>query len=91
MTVGDLRKLTNGLPDEMDVLIPMNAGEGFDGCWLRPCLEESGVSELGFEDIDEEEAKERELLNNPPKTEKTFCLVPCGFFQEHEGPAPQMN
>lgn len=91
MTVKDLKQLLCGLPNDMQVVIPLNAGEGFDGMFFSPCNEESGEMELGTEDLSEEEIAERMLLNNPPKTEKSLALVPCGFFQEHEGVPPQLN
>lgn len=91
MTVLELKEMLADLPDEMQVLVPLNAGDGFDGAFFSPCLEESGEGEMGLEDLDEEEIAERKLLNEPPETEKSFLLVPCGFFQEHEGPLPELN
>lgn len=91
MNVRDLKEMLASLPDEMTVLVPLNAGDGFDGNFFSPCLEESGDAELGLEDLDEEEIAERKLLNKPPDTERSFMLVPCGFFQEHEGPLPELN
>lgn len=93
MTVKDLKEKLQNLPDEMEVMIPLNAGDGFDGMFFSPCVEESGEGEMGLEDLDEEDIKERELLNKPPKTETSFLLVPCGFFSEepHEGPPAELN
>ncbi|MHA4844431.1 hypothetical protein ACX0G7_09715 [Flavitalea antarctica] len=76
MKVKDLLKMLQGIDPEMSVLIS-HSGE-FDGVFLHPCLEESGVTELGLhEDSDE--------------TEKSFVLVRCGFFNEHEGVPPELN
>lgn len=91
MTVRDLKSMLRGMPNDMQILVPLNAGDGFDGLFFSPCIEESGDTEFGTEDLDEEEIAERILLNNPPETEKSFVLVPCGFFQEHEGPIPELN
>lgn len=91
MNVKDLKEMLATLPDEMQVLIPLNAGAGFTGEFFSPCLEESGDADLGTEDISEEDAKEYDLLNKPLPSEKSFILVPCGFFQEHEGPLPELN
>ncbi len=91
MTVADLKEMLNELPDDMDVLIPMNAGEGFTGAWFTPCIEESGGVELGIEDLTDEEIKERKLLNKPIEVDNALCLVPCGFFEPHEGVAPELN
>jgi hypothetical protein len=91
MTVKDLREMLADVPDETQVVVPLNAGVGFDGMFFSPCLEESGECELGTEDLDEEEIKEYELLDKPLPQEKSFTLVPCGFFQEHEGPPVEMN
>lgn len=77
MKVKDLRQLLEGLDEDMDVLIPMT--DTFDGYWKHPCLEESGPAELG---MTEEEYG---------PTETSFVLVPCGFFEEHEGPEPELN
>lgn len=91
MTVAQLKEKLENVPDDMRVLIPGNALEGFTGEFLSPCIQETDAIELGLEDLDEDEIKERKLLNKPPKTETSFVLVPCGFFQEHEGPHPTMN
>ena len=92
MTIKHLREMISDLPEDMEVLVPLNAGDGFDGMFFTPCLEESGDAELGLENLDEEEIKERELLNRPPETEKSFMLVPCGFFHEHEEEVnPELN
>lgn len=91
MTVKDLKEMLRDAPDEMQVLIPLNAGEGFTGEFFSPCVEESGEIDMGTEDLAEEEIKERELLNKPPVTERSFALVPCGFYTEHDGPHPTLN
>jgi hypothetical protein len=80
MTIGDLKEMIHALPDDMQVLIPMNAGEGFDGAWFSPCIEESGEATLGI-DEDEENGE----------TDEAFCIVPCGFFEPHEGVPPELN
>lgn len=45
MKVKELKKMLEGVDDEMDVLIPMTPE--FDGYFKQPCVAESGVSELG--------------------------------------------
>lgn len=77
-------------PDDMDVIIPLNAGEGFDGMFFSPCTEESGVGGLGIneEDMDKDEVEE---LINPSETQKAFVLVPCGFFSEEKDHSHEMN
>jgi hypothetical protein len=91
MTAKDLKTLLADVPDDMQVLIPLNAGEGFTGEFFSPCNEDSGIGGLGTEDLSEEEIKEYQLLNKPIPQKDSFVLVPCGFFQEHEGPHPAMN
>lgn len=90
MTVKQLRELLEGHPDEMQVLIPGNAIEGFTGEFFSPCTEDSGEIEMGLEDLTDEEIEERKLLNQEIKTDKSFVLVPCGFYTEHEV-HPQLN
>lgn len=84
MKIKDLKKLLSEVPDgmtlrewnEVDVLIPMS-GE-FDGYFKHPCMEETGLAHLGMDEGGD---------NNEP----AFCIVPCGFFQEHEGVPPELN
>lgn len=83
--------MLSDIPDETQVMVPLNAGNGFDGQWFSPCIVESGKVKFDLEDLDDEEIKERELLNQPVKQEDSFILVPCGFSKEHEGPDPAMN
>jgi len=83
MKVKDLRELLEGVDDEVDVLMPYDMSE-FTGMFLHPCVEDSGISELGTEDLDDEDFAELELLNKKPPSEKSFILVPCGFFEEHD-------
>ena len=91
MTVKDLKELLAGMPDEMQVLCPLDAGDGFTGHFFSPCIEESGEAEFGLDDLDDEDVMEQELLGKPPRTEKSFALVPCGFFQQHEDPPAELN
>lgn len=80
MTVKELKQLLDGVPDEMEVLIP--TGEQFDGVFRYPCVVESGVSEMGM--YDEEEEAEAKLLGKEV-TKESFLLVPCGYFDiDHE-------
>lgn len=84
MKVKDLKKILSEIPkgmtftewNEMDVLIPMN-GE-FDGMFVSPCVEETGLGELGIEEDSDE-------------TMKSFVIVPCGFFEEAYGVPPELN
>lgn len=76
MKVHELIKMLQKADPDMDILIPVS-GE-FDGFFHSPCLEESGVAEMG---LDEEGNERRE----------SFMIVPCGFFQEHDGPPVEMN
>lgn len=91
MTVLELKEMLAALPDEMQVLVPLNAGAGFTGEFFSPCLEESGDADMGTEYVSEEDAKEYDLLDKPLPSEKSFILVPCGFFQEHDGSLPELN
>ena len=71
MTVKELKNLLEDAPDEMMVIIP--AGEDFDGFFYSPCLEESGIAEMGVNE-------------NLKTTENAFALVRCGFLEgDHEG------
>ena len=85
MTVEDLRLMLDGLPGDMPVVCPLNAGQGFDCIFFSPCLMESGEADLGLIDAEDdiEEFDEIEAILDPP-SEKSFILVPCGFFEIHE-------
>ena len=54
-------------PRNMEVYIPM--GEEFDGYFRTPCAGETGITELGL----------NELTN---ETESVFVIAPHGFFEE---------
>jgi len=69
MTVGELKELLEGLDDEMEVLIPLDSFV-YDGKFMSPCIEESGVVQLDNPD------------NILSPSETTFLLVPCGFFDD---------
>lgn len=89
MTVKDLKELLENVSDDLQVLLPMTME--FDGAFYSPCIEESGVGGLGLEDLSEEDIAEHELLNKELPSQDAFCLVPCGFFEPHEGVAPELN
>ena len=85
MKVGALKKMLSDIPDDMMVLIPGEPNEGFTGLFFSPCEHDSGVIELGGDEnttLQEVEAFERDQLDLP--TEKSFLLVPCGYFNEHD-------
>lgn len=87
MNVGDLKKLIKDLPDDIQVLAPLRAADGFTGEFFSPCIKESCAAELGTEEDDET----NDDIINPPKTEKSLVLVPCHFFDERTGPPPELN
>ena len=89
MTVKDLKELLDGVPDNLKIVLPVTME--FDGAFYSPCIKESGVGGLGIEDLSEEDIAERKLLNKPIQEEDAFLLVPCGFFEPHEGVAPELN
>jgi len=85
MKVKDLKRLLNAVPptgmtyqewDDMDVLMPVS-GE-FDGFFHSPCIEESGLGEMGIDEDSDE-------------TAPSFMIVPCGFFEELHGVPPELN
>jgi len=80
MTVKDLKEMLADAPDEMQVLISHTGS--FDGVFVSPCMEDSGISEGGLYESEEDE-KEATLLNKTA-TRKDFLLVRCGFFDETE-------
>lgn len=82
MKVQDLKKLLEGVDGNMDVLIPTSTE--FDGVFLTPCNEESGVSEMGVADSIEElnEPIDEVMEELVGKKANQFLLVPCGFFEE---------
>ncbi len=50
--------------------------------FLHPCIEESGVADMGDDPYDDEEDLEEAMLLNKATYIKSFLLVPCGFFDE---------
>lgn len=86
MKVKDLRKLLEGVDDEMIVLIPTSME--FDGRFISPCEGESGEADLGM--YDQEDEQEAMLLNKPT-TRKDFILVPHNFFEPSDGVDPELN
>lgn len=82
MTAKDLRAMLEGVPDDTPVYIPLH--EEFDGMWVHPCMEDSGLVKLGTEESDEEDEKERQLLNKPESDESAFVFVRCGFIHAHD-------
>lgn len=85
MTVKKLKELLSNVPDEMKVLIPSQPTEGFTGVFFSPCEVDSTVIEMhGDENTTEEEVEafENKALDIPG--EKSFVLVPCGYYEEHD-------
>lgn len=83
MTVGELKKILEGVNEDMQVLVPFTTI--FDGRFYSPCSIESGVAGLGTDMyINEEDIKEMELLNKPIPQEDSFLIVPCGFTEEKD-------
>ena len=78
MNVKELKELLKDVPDDTPVVIPVK--QYFDGAFYSPCIEDSGVGELGLY-FDEEEEKEAALLGKPTH-ENSFMLLPHGFFEE---------
>lgn len=83
MIVKDLRKLLQGVPDDLEVLIPVNAE--FDGLFRSPCVGENGVSQISVSedghDDDEYDMEQKDV----------FMILPHGFSEEQEGPSPELN
>jgi hypothetical protein len=84
MTVKKLKELLTNVPDEMKVLIPANPGEGFTGVFFSPCEEESTVIEMGGDETMSEEDIEKAENTGTLEMDKSFVLVPCGFYEEHD-------
>lgn len=75
MTIADLKSMIEDLPDDMEVIIPLNAGN-FDELFYTPCMEESGEAEMGLQYFDGEDYDP----TMPNEHERSFVLAPCGFF-----------
>lgn len=82
MLVGELRILLEGVDDYTQVIIPMNASEGFTGLFFSPCSDESGVYEMGTRDI--EDLDEIEVVDSDMKLDKSFLLIPHNFFEDRD-------
>lgn len=92
MTIADLKEKIKDLPDDMNVLVPMNPSEKFDGMFFSPCVGASGVIDMAPPGMTMEEAERLENLKQPLPTVPEFMLVPCGYMdraceEEKEGPA----
>ena len=77
MTVGELKLLLELVDDDLLVLMPAN-GE-YDGHFISPCMNESGIVELGDDEDNEDDF------------EPSFLLVPHEFFEEKVGVPPELN
>jgi hypothetical protein len=74
MTVGEFRELSKDVADDVTLLIPLYAGNGFDGMFYTPCTEESGMADVDAHYMDDDETM----------GEEQFLLLPCGFFEINE-------
>lgn len=83
MTVGDLKEMLEGVDNEMEVIIPMNAE--FDGIFRSPCAGETGVIEITAEDIEDDDIDEFTQMK------EVFAILPHGFGEPHEGVDPELN
>lgn len=89
MTVGELKELLADVDDDVEVLIPQNAEEGFTGFFFSPCAEDSGLGDGATDD-----PEDYDPLINPVPYEQSFFLVPCNFFveaDEQNNFDPQLN
>lgn len=91
MTVKELKKKLATMPDDMNVLVPVNPMDGFDGQFFSPCNEETGEVEMGLDDIDDDEMNELKLLGKEIRKEKSFVLVPCGFYDKEHDQTVELN
>ena len=83
MNVGQLKKLLEGVPNDVKVLIPFS--HEFDGIFYSPCNVDSGMCKVSTDpDLEPEDIEEMQLLNKPLPEEDAFMLVPCGFAEEDE-------
>lgn len=84
MTVKKLKELLANVSDDMKVLVPAQPTEGFTGMFFSPCEEDSGELEMGGDETMTEEEFEKQENLGMLKGEKSFVLVPCGFYEEHD-------
>ena len=68
MNVGELKKILEGMDDDVRILIPLDVSSGFTGEFFSPCGEESGEITMG-------------MMPDMSDEEDCFLLVPHGFFQ----------
>lgn len=90
MNIKKLKELIAELPDEMKVLIPAQPSEGFTGVFFSPCEQDSGELEMGGDETMSEEDVEKAINLGSLETDKSFVLVPCGFYDEKDH-AHQLN
>lgn len=79
MTVGDIRKMIEGKPDNMPVYIPEE--QKFTGIFYSPCPTISGAGTLQVNIEDQDQPQERDFINMPAE-EVMDCLLllPGGFL-----------
>lgn len=85
MTVGELRKMIDGVDDNMPVVIPTS--KDFKGVFsvYSPCSVGSGKSQLpACDDMTNDEIKELLLADKPLPQEDVMMLVYCGYGEDHE-------
>lgn len=84
MTVKKLKEILENLPDDMKVLVPAQPTEGFTGHFFSPCEKDSEVIEMGGDETMTEEQFETADNLGTLVSDKSFVLVPCGFYEEHD-------
>jgi hypothetical protein len=84
MNVKKLKELLINLPDDMKVLVPAQPTEGFTGHFFSPCEQDSQPIEMGGDENTTEEEIDRAENLGTLQSEKSFVLVPCGFYEEHD-------
>jgi hypothetical protein len=83
MNIGELRKLIEGVDDNILVLVPRTME--FDGAFYSPCSHDSGKTKMGTDpNVTEEDVKEMQLLGKPVPEEDAFLLIPCGFGDDKD-------
>jgi hypothetical protein len=83
MTKIELMRMLKDMPDDMEILIPLELK--FTGDFYTPSKKSSGFMKLFESEINEDEDEELSAILDPHRPHiNAFLLCPEGFFEEED-------